>query len=147
MSIANVEFPKLAHGNLIEAMQTIGETRLQRLGMLVKRHNDSLSELNVAIGLVKTDSTLSQIRTGAPHSKTGKPREMGDVLARKIEMALGLERGWMDQPPTFAEAYGTDDPRAKVMELMEHMPTDQWNTAVRLLDALAQPAPKAANGS
>ena len=65
---------------------------------------------------------------------------MGDDLARKIEEKLELELGWMDTPPTYAELHGDEDPRTKVMQLMEAMPPDQWPTAVRLLDALAQPA-------
>lgn len=71
---------------------------------------------------------------------------MGDPLARKIEERLELEKGWMDTPPTYAELHGEQDPRTKVMLLMEAMPPDQWATAVRLLDALAQPAKKIANG-
>lgn len=66
--------------------------------MLIKQHGDSIAKLNEAIGLDRTDATLSQIRTKAPHSKTGTPRSMGDPLARKIEEKLGLERGWMDTP-------------------------------------------------
>ena len=61
-------------------------------------------------------------------------------MAREIEEKLSLETGWMDTPPSYAELQGDDDPRAKVMLLMESMPPDQWPTAVRLLDALAQPA-------
>jgi hypothetical protein len=85
-------------------MQTVTETRLARLKMLVEKHNGSLAALNEAIGLVRTDATLSQIRTKAPHSKTGKPRVMGDDLARKIEERLSLEMGWMDTPSTYARA-------------------------------------------
>lgn len=70
---------------------------------------------------------------------------MGSPMAREIETSLGLETGWMDTPLTWAEALGQEDPRAKVMQLMEAMPPDQWSTAVRLLDALAQPA--ARNGT
>ena len=121
-------------------MQTISETRLARLQMLVKRHGGSLASLNEAIGLDRTDATLSQIRTKAPHSKSGKPRSMGDDLARKIEEKLSLGLGWMDTPPSYAELHGEEDPRTKVLQLMEAMPPDQWPTAVRLLDALAQPA-------
>jgi hypothetical protein len=47
----------------------------------------------------------------------------------------------MDTPPTYAEIQGGDDPRAKVLQIMENIPADQWATAVRLLDALTQPAP------
>lgn len=140
MSIAYVQFAELAYGHVIGGMQTISETRLTRLAMLVKKHGGSLAALNEAIGLDRTDATLSQIRTKAPHSKTGKPRVMGDDLARKIEEKLSLGLGWMDTPPSYAELHGEEDPRTKVLLLMESMPPDQWPTAVRLLDALAQPA-------
>ena len=140
MSIATAQFERLAQCYVILGMQTISETRIARLAMLVKKHGDSLAKLNEALGLDRTDSTLSQIRTGAAHSKTGKTRGMGDNLARKIEERLGLGRGWMDTPPSYLELLGDDDPRTKVMQLMEAMPADQWATAVRLLDALAQPA-------
>ena len=124
------------------AMQTISETRLARLAILVKQHGDSLARLNEALGLDRTDATLSQIRTKAPHSKTRKPRVMGDELARKIEEKLSLEHGWMDTPPSHAELLSDDDPRAKVLLLMEAMPPDQWATVVRLVDAVAQPIKK-----
>lgn len=147
MSIARVQLKKLAMGDVIELMQTISETRLIRLQMLVKKHGNSLADLNEAIGLARTDATLSQIRTKAPHSKSGKPRVMGDELARKIEENLSLGLGWMDTPPTYAELHGEEDPRAKVMLLMEAMPHDQWATVVRLVDAVSQPANTKANGT
>ena len=145
MSIAYDQFAEIAMGFLIVDMQTVSETRLTRLSILVKRHGGSLAQLNEAIGLDRTDATLSQIRTKAPHSKTGKPRSMGDDLARKIEEKLSLDHGWMDTPPSYAELNGEEDPRTKVMLLMEALPPDQWPTAVRLLDALAQP--KLRNGT
>lgn len=123
-------------------MQTVAETRLQRLALLVKRHGDSLAKLNVALDLDRTDATLSQIRTQAPHSKTGKPRSMGDPLARKIEEKLGLERGWMDTPLSYAELHGEQDPRAMMVTLMESLPPHEWPTALRLLSALKEPADK-----
>ena len=139
MSIALGQFSQLALGDVIAGMQTVSETRLTRLTMLVKKHGNSLAQLNEALGLDRTDATLSQIRTKAPHSKTGKPRVMGDDLARKIEDKLSLDHGWMDTPPSYAELHGEEDPRTKVMLLMEALPPDQWPTAVGLLDALAQP--------
>lgn len=142
MSIALVEFTELAHSYVIEGMQTVSETRRTRLSMLVKQHGDSLAALNELLGLDRTDATLSQIRTQSKHSKTGKPRVMGDELARKIEEKLGLERGWMDTPPTYAEMGRGPDQRALAMSVFESLPEDQWATALRLLDALAQPAVK-----
>lgn len=123
-------------------MQTASETRRMRLAMLVKQHGNSLAQLNEALGLDRTDATLSQIRTQAPHSKTGKPRVMGDELARKIEERLSLGHGWMDTPPSYAELHGENDPRSKALAVFESLPPDQWGTALRLLDALAQPAKK-----
>ena len=65
---------------------------------------------------------------------------MGDATAREIEEKLSLGLGWMDTPPTYAELHaGEEDPRTKVMLLMEAMPPDQWATVVRLVDAVAQP--------
>ena len=91
---------------------------------------------------MRSDSTLSQIRTQAPHSKTGKPRVMGDDMARKIEDKLGLERGWMDTPLSFAEQYGEQDPRAMAVAVMESLPPEEWSVALRLLSALKKPADK-----
>lgn len=122
-------------------MQTISETRLVRLKMLIKRYNDKLADLNEAIGLVRTDSTLSQINNQSVHSTTGTPRSMGDVLARRIEKELNLERGWMDTPPTYAELDG-DDRQAQMLLAMENIPADMWPTARRLLDALSKPEAK-----
>jgi len=65
---------------------------------------------------------------------------MGSPMARQIEETLSLDLGWMDTPPSYIELLGEEDPRAKVMLLMEAMPPDQWSTAVRVLDALAKPA-------
>lgn len=123
-------------------MQTISETRLVRLKMLIQRYNDRLADLNEAIGLVRTDSTLSQINNQSVHSTTGTPRAMGDVLARRIEKALSLERGWMDTPPTYVELHGENNVHAKLLQVMESIPEDQWATATRLLAALAQPVQK-----
>ena len=64
---------------------------------------------------------------------------MGDDLARKIEERLTLEAGWMDTPPSYAELHGEEDPRTKVMQLMESLPPDQWATVVRVVDAIAKP--------
>ena len=132
---------------VIGAMQTVAETRLQRLALLVKRYGDSLAQLNVALGLDRTDATLSQIRTQAPHSKTGKPRSMGDPLARKIEEKLGLERGWMDTPPTHAELHGAPDQREMMLQLMNSLPPEELATAMRMLAALKDPVNPLKNGT
>ena len=75
-------------------MKTIAEIRkinLQRAKQLAGGTFELLSE--------KTNTNaayLSQINNGAIDPKTGKPRTMGGITARKIENGLGLQKGWMD---------------------------------------------------
>ena len=116
------------------SMHTIDETRRQRLTMLLEKHG-SIAALNDAIGLARTDATLSQIKNRSPHHKTGKPRAMGDDLARKIEERLTLPAGWMDTPPSYAELHNDD--KAAALAAMENLAHDQYATAARLLSALA----------
>lgn len=125
-------------------MQTVQDTRKQRLTLLKSQYG-TWADLNAAIGWEKTSARLSQIFSGTIRSDRGKPYVMGDETAREIEAALGLPAGWMDTPPTYKELLGEEDPRTKVLQIMEHMPPDQWATVVRLVDAVAQPAP--ANGT
>jgi hypothetical protein len=139
MSITNGEFQNLAIGFPMTSMQTVSETRRTRLEMLIKKYG-SVAEVNAAMGWARTDPKLTQIRNANARAGRSKPYQMGDAMAREIETTLKLEHGWMDTPPTYAELHGEEDPRTKVMQLMEAMPPDQWATVVRLVDAVAQPA-------
>lgn len=122
-------------------VKTIDETRRNRLEMLIKKYGGKIANLNEALGYERTHSQLARIRNKNQRSdRPGKFYVMGDEQAREIEEKLSLDVGWMDTPPSYAELQGEEDPRTKVMLLMESMPPDQWATALRLLDALAQPA-------
>lgn len=138
LSITTGQYEGLTAGYLIPGMHTVFETRKSRLAMLVKKHG-SVANLNRALGWEVTNARLYQIHNGSIRKDRGTPYEMGDPTAREIEKILSLDLGWMDTPPSFAELYGEEDPRTKVMQLMEAMPQDQWSTIVRLVDALAQP--------
>ncbi len=128
----------LAHYSRV---QTIDETRRIRLEMLIKQHGGKLANLNEALGYERTHAKLSRIRNMNKRTdRPGKAFAMGDQQAREIEQKLSLDHGWMDTPPSYLEIHGEQDPRTKVMLLMEAMPPDQWPTAVRLLGALTQPA-------
>jgi hypothetical protein len=59
----------------------------------------SITALNKATGKQDRDSTYSQILNGSLSSATGRPKEMGPAMARKIEQALGKPQGWMDTDP------------------------------------------------
>lgn len=76
-------------------MKTIAEIRRDNLALLTTEFGsqDKVAEL------ADTSSVyLSQIRNEAPDAKTGKLRQMGDPMARKIEIGCAKERGWMDHP-------------------------------------------------
>lgn len=139
LSITKREYRPITVGYLILGMKTVFETRRIRLGMLVKKHG-TVANLNRAIGWEETNARLYQIHNRSIRADRGTLYEMGDPTAREIEEKLSLGLGWMDTPPAYDELHGEDDPRTKVMLLMEAMPPDQWATVVRLVDALAQPA-------
>ena len=61
---------------------------------------------------------------------------MGDDLARKIEEKLNKPTGWMDTPPSYLELQGEPDPKTQLLAVMEHLPADQYATAIRLIAAL-----------
>lgn len=80
-------------------MKTVEEIRRMRLAQLRERYG-TLTELNEKLGLLRRDSTLSQVLNSS-RSSTGKSKEMGSALARRLELALGLEVGWMDNDPAY----------------------------------------------
>lgn len=109
-------------------MNTVEETRLLRLKMLVERHKEAARLAEV---LGKAPAQISQYIT--------KNRSIGSTFARETEECLGLPRGWMDTPPTYAELQDKPDPMTMALAVMEQMPEDLQRQALRLLDALAQP--------
>jgi hypothetical protein len=119
-------------------MQTVQETRRQRVGILKAKHK-SWATLNAMLDWERTNTRLSQIHSGTLRSDRGTPYTMGDDTAREIEQKLGLPSGWMDTPPTYAELRGEDDPIGKAVLVLEAMEPEARYQALRLLDALAQP--------
>ena len=107
--------------------------------MLIDEHG-SLAALNDKLEMDRTDATLYQIKNKSPHHKTKKPRAMGDELARRIEVALGLEVGWMDTPPSLAEQFGHSGPLEQITRLVAAMEPEMQYAAIRMLAALPEPA-------
>ena len=64
-------------------MKTSTEIRRENLNILIERYG-SIANLNAQLGRNRKDATLSQIRKGSVHSGTGRPRIMGDTMAREI---------------------------------------------------------------
>ncbi len=117
-------------------MQTVHETRRQRLKMLIAERG-SIAALNAALGWEATNARLSQIQNGSIRSGRGTKYEMGDQTARDIEERLSLPTGWMDTPP---ELDAVDDPSLKqfIALAAKLTPADRAKAA-RLLSALVEP--------
>ena len=74
-------------------MKTIAEIRRANLEKLIQEHD---TQNRVAELCGSSAVYLSQIRNRAKDAKTGKPRQMGDDLARQLEKGCGKPPGWMD---------------------------------------------------
>lgn len=123
-------------------MKTIDQIRHTNLVTLIEKHG-SIAALNEAIGLPRTDATLSQIKNKNLTSR-GNPKMMGDELARRVEAQLGLPTGWMDNDHSVVRFDG--GPIATVIAAMEAMTPLQQTQLVKVVAALAEPPPKASNG-
>lgn len=74
-------------------MKTNDEIRRDNLLIAIKRMRTATA---LAEKAEVSAAYLSQIKNQTPESKTGKPKSMGDDVARKIEIALGEPEGWID---------------------------------------------------
>jgi hypothetical protein len=103
-------------------MKTIADIRRNNLELLrMETVSKTLREL--ADNTDTQPAHLSQIRNRLPDSRTGKPKEMGDVIARRLETGMGKPRGWMDQ---------THEPKPPGAE-----PEPPTGIIAKLIDALA----------
>lgn len=75
-------------------MQTVADARRANLEALVVECG-TLDQVAASIG--SSPIYLSQIRNRTPDAKTGRPRDMGSQLARRLELAFKKPVGWMDQ--------------------------------------------------
>lgn len=75
-------------------MKTIDQIRRENLELLV----GELGTLDAVAEAGGTSSVyLSQVRNQAIDKKSGLPRKMGTVVARRLERGAGKSEGWMDQ--------------------------------------------------
>lgn len=127
----------------MDNMKTCSEIRHVNLLDLIDKAGSIQA---VADRLGKDHAQISQLKTQAKHSKTGKPRLIGDDIARLIEARFELEIGWMDnlhdtersQPssqataPTSSAKWPFDMPDSR----LEVLSADDWrylNTTVKTL--------------
>jgi len=90
-----------APGYLIAVVDTIEDIRWANLLLLIQEYG---SIQGVAELISKSHSHVSQYKLRSPHSRTGKPRNIGSPMARLLEAKAGKGHGWMDQPHAAAKA-------------------------------------------
>lgn len=130
-------------------MQTVYETRRQRLDMLIARHG-KLADFNEAMGYERNTAKFARLRRAhARKERPGKAYLMGDAVAREIEEKMKLPTGWMDTPPTHSEL-NPDDRISRAVLVMEKMTPYQLDQAcaflLRWLNHPPETAPKADHG-
>lgn len=76
-------------------MKTITEIRRENLIEILKDFR-TIAEFNETMGRKRTDPSFGMIKNQQVNPNRGKPRIMGDKLAREIELRLNLPDGWMD---------------------------------------------------
>ncbi len=73
-------------------MKTAEANRRENLELLIHE----AGTLEAVARDVSSPQYLSSVRNSTPDPSTGRPREMGSKMARKLEDAFGKPRGWMD---------------------------------------------------
>ena len=126
-------------------MKTIAEIRLENLSFLIQENGtqDKVSELSGVSPVY-----LSQLKNESRDIKTGRPRQMGDRTARKLETGCKKPIGWMDKEHATASPKAnyptaTSQPaeahRASELITLPTKPTayDVWTlAAIELLQSL-----------
>lgn len=108
----------------LNAMKTAEELRRENLELLVQQ----FGSLRALADKIDTNPAyLSQVRNALPESSTGKPKEIGAALARRLENATGKERGWMDHEhaqSAFVAAEACAEYRTLAEDLSTLLPED-----------------------
>jgi len=119
----------------MRAMRTIAQIRLDNLRLLVQEFG---SQDAVAVRGNTSPVYISQVINQTPDSKTKKPRQIGDPLARKLEAGCDKELGWMDN---HHYDRGREYRIEHAIAAMEQMRDWQFDQAIKILDTIAQPQP------
>jgi hypothetical protein len=112
-------------------MQTIAEIRLDNLRRLVREKG---SQDKVAEAAGTSAVYLSQLINQTADSRTKKPREIGNEMARKLEEGCEKERGWMDNQHRGSDPHSTQ--LSEAIAILEAMPAAELNQALKVLSAL-----------
>ena len=134
-------FHFLSEPLLIGGMKTIAEIRLDNLTLLIEEFG---SQDEIARRAGTSPVYISQLINRTPDFKTGKPRQVGDPMARRVEAGCEKEVGWLDnRHPVLTYR---QQRVAHVMQVMEEMEDWQVDQATKSIDTIAEAIPKRGNG-
>lgn len=125
-----------SHGLSNVGMETIDEIRLRNLDTLIAECG---SQVAFAARVRVDTAQVSQWRTRAPHSATGRPRVMSTDMARQIEREMGRERGWMDHDHTATLPSGLTPEQRAHLEAIAKMSPSVRRAFLAARDALLEP--------
>lgn len=128
-------------------MKTISDIRRENLDALARQ----LGSVDAVAAASSTSPVyLSQIKNQALDSKTGKPRQMGSALARKLEVGCNKPSGWMDtdhQSPPNVEISSTEISLGKTLaRLGQALERAKPQTRAAVADLLSRYAQDPAQG-
>ena len=121
-----------AYAFTVRDLQTI---RFQNFRFLLEELEEELGQKRGVLRRLSTisgvpPSLLSMLAGGALHSGSGKPRQIGDDTARKLEVGMSKEPNWMDVDRESARDHKeaaaldkwrtlSDDDKAVIMQMMD----------------------------
>lgn len=119
-------------------MATVDEIRHANfLRLLDERCGKKQTEMGRKLGY--SAAQVSQLVNQSKHSKTGKPRQIGPSIARSLEKAFELPRGWMDvEHGTSPKSGASSTPAVSAI-----LPTTVPHALATLRDALRALSPSA----
>jgi hypothetical protein len=103
----------------MRGMKTSDEIRRDNLLIAIARFKTTAA---LAVAAKVSAAYLSQIKNRTPESKTGKPKGMGDDVARRIEEALNEPEGWMDVQHNSATADKLSNIRGQELPVKKPIP-------------------------
>lgn len=113
---ASGQFATTRRTSAIRWMDTVQDVRHANLLLLIAEFG-SIQAL--ADCIERSHSHVSQMKNRSKHSNSGQPREIGDAMARHIEVKTKKGKGWMD---TQHQGEGDGKPLGSVAQVLRHPP-------------------------
>jgi hypothetical protein len=116
-------------------MLTIDEIRHRNLLLILEHERGSVQAVATKVG--KAHAQISQLKNRNRHSNSQRVRTIGDDMARELEAAYELPRGWMDNFEAAFPAPGEPvvpiEQRVVVADVLSRMPAEERRAMLRFI--------------